>query len=67
MQTLHLLVKTHLFEIKIGHLRDLCRKSNEKVFLVMGMGSFYSTISFELQNCNVFAALSIVANHRHLC
>ncbi len=33
----------HLFEIKIGHLRDLCR-SSEKVFLVVGKwGCFYST------------------------
>ncbi len=31
MQTPHLSVKTHLFEIKIGHLRDLCR-SDEKLF-----------------------------------
>ncbi len=36
---------THLFEIKIGHLWDLCR-SNEKLFLVvLGGGGFYSTIS----------------------
>ncbi len=35
MQTAHLSMKTHLFEIKMGHLRDLCR-SDEKVFWLGG-------------------------------
>ncbi len=40
MQTPHLSVTIHFFEIKIGHLWDLLR-SNEKVFIWEGGGGYY--------------------------
>ncbi len=37
MQTAHLSVKIHLFEINIGHLGDLCR-SDERILMGGGGG-----------------------------